>query len=154
MHRLDVSPSAAPLEILATVVAANSVPHRGFLVHVGMNSTACQSSSLCENRRVVVQAADDGALRLNEQRIECAAPDGVLKMIFRTRAPRLIYVKADRGAAFKQDVALIDKVPKHVDHVNVDTLDRGVILLPWPSDSGGRVATTEVALRPVRVCAS
>jgi biopolymer transport protein ExbD len=117
MRRLDASPFAALFLILAAVAAAGSVPPRGFFVHVGMNSAAGQSSSFCENRSVIVRAAADGTLRLNEQPIEGAALEGVLKMLFRTRAPRLIYVKGDRDAAFEQVAALIDKVSKHVDYV-------------------------------------
>lgn len=117
MHRLDASPFAALFLIFATVAAAGSIPPRGVLVHVGMNSAAGRSSSFCENRSVIVRAAADGTLRLNDQRIEGAALEGLLKMIFMQRAHRLIYVKADRDAAFEQVAALIDKASRQADYV-------------------------------------
>lgn len=117
MLKLDESPFAALFLILATVTVAGSAPPRGFFVHVGMNSADGQSTSFCENRSVMVRTAADGTLRINEQPIDAAALEGLLSKIFMARAPRLIYVKADRDAAFEQVAALIDKVSRHADYV-------------------------------------
>lgn len=113
---MAVAPFVSLFLILTSIVAATFGSRQGVMVGIA------QRVEEGECRTVVAHVLANGAIRLNLEpelkRTELAAR---LHEIFRTRAERLLFVKADPEVAFQDVADVIEIAQSEVQHVAILT---------------------------------
>lgn len=94
----------------------NVVPSKGLPVHVA------QMPSNCGDGRVfVLQIFGDGLLKINSEMVTSAGLEDQLREVFRTRAERLLIVKADGDVPFQTVAETIETGRRQADYVALMT---------------------------------
>jgi biopolymer transport protein TolR len=117
VQTLNSAPLAALFLILTVIPATIRVTSRGYPVKVAQSlSGDCGDGPL-----FVVEVLHGGALRLNSVDLKRSQLATLLYHIFKTRAERVVFIRADREVSFRQVAEVIDIASAQADYVAIIT---------------------------------
>ena len=116
-HNWFAPACATALAVLALACGSERAPSRGYLLDIAKAPERCG-----DGRYVVITAIGQHRVRIHLSLfLDTDSAAHWLRDTFRTRAERLVYVRAEPGVAFGEFVELVDRVWTEADVVSVVT---------------------------------
>lgn len=113
---LNSAPFAALFMVLIPSALICTRPSTGLPVYIARMPAYCGDGSV-----FVLQLFQDGSLKLNVETVTITGLEDRLREVFKTRAERLLIVKADPGVVFEKVAQIIEIGNRQADYVALFT---------------------------------